>query len=457
MQFACGLPGRRSRPSRARVAGSPAVTEPTWRVPAGPGVLGLDHRAAACGKVVRGQGQAVQRRWELQVVVGNAGQPGQKRDGDRWVAAEQCTIATAAEREMVVNDTRITAVTPGGQGVGAVTVITPGGTSNSVPFYYIRPPVIQTLVPGAGLVEGGTTVTITGRYLSTVSQVAVGPTVVTVTVLSDSRLTITTPPMTAGTVPLVITTGGGVADDATYTYVSRPEGHEFPVDPCPARPTATKDGSPPKLVPCPHEFAGWRGYDPRVAEHHHAHRRTAALPVSEQVEVGRQAVGEAAQGRGSRRRGQRRATRAVGSRCGWPSTRRRTGRVRWPLRRTWPARPRNPVLMGEFMAAYQEAREMPVFTILLMLRLHAGDELNAQAGVGTWCGVRAGPSADVCAEDRLSAGDSGVGQYKQCPQQSVPQQCGRVPAAEPEFGEEASSSGRRRRARRLPARPRSAC
>lgn len=232
--------------------------------------------------------------------------------------------------------------------------------------------------------------------------------------------------------PLVITTGGGVADDATYTYVSRPEGHEFPVDPCPARPTATKDGSPPKLVPCPHGFAGWRGYDPRVAEHHHAHRRTAALPVSEQVEVGRQAVGEAAQGRGSRRRGQRRATRAVGSRCGWPSTRRRTGRVRWPLRRTWPARPRNPVLMGEFMAAYQEAREMPVFTILLMLRLHAGDELNAQAGVGTWCGVRAGPSADVCAEDRLSAGDPGVGRYKQCPQQ-----CGRVPAAEPEFGEEA--------------------
>lgn len=44
------------------------------------------------------------------------------------------------------------------------------------------------------------------------------------------------------------------------------------------------------------------------------------------------------------------------------------------------ARPRNPFLMGEFMAAYREAQEMSAFAILLMCRLdHAEDELNAQA------------------------------------------------------------------------------
>lgn len=95
VQFACGLPGRRSRPSRARVAGSPAVTEPTWRVPAGPGYsasITVPRRAArlsaarsGCRRPPPGAPTGAGRRDQ---------QPWQGRDGDRWVAAEQCAIAT---------------------------------------------------------------------------------------------------------------------------------------------------------------------------------------------------------------------------------------------------------------------------------------------------------------------------------------------------------------------------
>ncbi|MFJ2271909.1 IPT/TIG domain-containing protein [Streptomyces sp. NPDC087849] len=125
-----------------------------------------------------------------------------------------------ATNVVVVNDNEITAVSPSGQGVAAVTVTTPGGTSNPVPFYYIQPPHILTLTPASGSVTGGTTVTVTGLNLSTAAKVAFGPTAVTPTVLSDSQLTATAPPHAAGSTPVVITTCGGVADDATYTYTT---------------------------------------------------------------------------------------------------------------------------------------------------------------------------------------------------------------------------------------------
>ncbi|OEV37460.1 hypothetical protein HS99_0006175 [Kitasatospora aureofaciens] len=127
-----------------------------------------------------------------------------------------------ATHVVVVDDNEITCVTPAGQGVVNVTVTTPGGTSFPVPFYYIPPPRITALHPSAGPVAGGTTVTIEGRNLQTVTTVTFGTATLVPTVLSDSQITVTTTPAAPGTVPVVVTTVGGVADDATYTYLAPP-------------------------------------------------------------------------------------------------------------------------------------------------------------------------------------------------------------------------------------------
>lgn len=127
-----------------------------------------------------------------------------------------------ATQVVVVSDNEITAVTPAGQGVVNVTVTTPGGTSNPVPFYYILPPRVISLIPDSGTAAGGTTVTINGLNLATASEVTFGTTATTPTVLSDSQLTVTAPPHAVGAVPVVVTTIGGLADDATYTYLASP-------------------------------------------------------------------------------------------------------------------------------------------------------------------------------------------------------------------------------------------
>lgn len=142
---------------------------------------------------------------------------------------------------MVVDDNEITCVTPAGQGVVDVTVTTPGGTSFPVPFYYILPPHISDLRPTAGPVAGGTTVTIDGRNLQTATAVTLGPATLLPTALSDSQLTVTTPPAAAGTVPVVVTTIGGVADDATFTFL----------DPRPPRVSSPPPARRPEAPPSP--------------------------------------------------------------------------------------------------------------------------------------------------------------------------------------------------------------
>jgi YVTN family beta-propeller protein len=123
---------------------------------------------------------------------------------------------------VVVSDNEVTAVSPPGHGAVMVTVTTPGGTSNGVPFYYIEPPRIGALTPASGPTTGGTTVTITGKGLATARSVTFGTTAVIPTVQSDSSITVTAPPGPAGTVPVVVTAIGGIADEATYTYVNGP-------------------------------------------------------------------------------------------------------------------------------------------------------------------------------------------------------------------------------------------
>lgn len=121
-----------------------------------------------------------------------------------------------------VSPTQVTAVSPSGSGTVGVTVTTPGGTSNPVPFFYVGAPFKSSLSPVSGSSAGGNTVTITGTGLSTATSVSFGANSATPTVVSDSTITVVVPAGTAGPVGVTVTTAGGTNNGLTYTYVDAP-------------------------------------------------------------------------------------------------------------------------------------------------------------------------------------------------------------------------------------------
>jgi hypothetical protein len=122
-----------------------------------------------------------------------------------------------------VSPTQVTALSPSGTGVVAVTVTTPGGTSNPAPFFYVAPPLLTTVSPASGQFIGGNSVSLTGLNLATAIAVTFGANAGTITAADDSALTITVPTASGiGTVPLTVVTAGGTADGIAYTYVANP-------------------------------------------------------------------------------------------------------------------------------------------------------------------------------------------------------------------------------------------
>lgn len=121
-----------------------------------------------------------------------------------------------------VSPTQVTAVSPSGNGAVGVTVTTPGGTSNPLPFYYVGAPFKQSLGPTSGSTAGGETVTITGTGLATATSVAFGANTAVPTVVSDSQITVAAPAGTAGSVGVSVTTAGGTNNGLSYTYVDAP-------------------------------------------------------------------------------------------------------------------------------------------------------------------------------------------------------------------------------------------
>ncbi|MFF7158968.1 IPT/TIG domain-containing protein [Streptomyces sp. NPDC008139] len=121
-----------------------------------------------------------------------------------------------------VSPTQVTAVSPSGNGAVGVTVTTPGGTSNPIPFYYVGAPFKQSLSPTSGSTAGGGTVTINGTGLSTASGVAFGANSAVPTVVSDGQITVAAPAGAAGAVGVSVTTAGGTNNGLSYTYVAAP-------------------------------------------------------------------------------------------------------------------------------------------------------------------------------------------------------------------------------------------
>lgn len=122
-----------------------------------------------------------------------------------------------------VSPTQVTAVSPSGTGTVGLTVTTPGGTSNPVPFFYVGAPFKSSLGTPSGPLAGGNTITINGTGLSTATSVDFGGVTATPTVNSDSSLSVTVPAgAAAGPVGVSVTTAGGTNNGLSYTYVDIP-------------------------------------------------------------------------------------------------------------------------------------------------------------------------------------------------------------------------------------------
>ena len=119
--------------------------------------------------------------------------------------------------------TMVTLISPAGTGVVLVKVVTQGGESNGLSFFYIPPPVITELSPTSGPVAGGNTVTISGINLSTATSVTFGSNSATPTVLNDASISVVVPAgSSTGQVPVSVTTTGDTTSALYYGYVDAP-------------------------------------------------------------------------------------------------------------------------------------------------------------------------------------------------------------------------------------------
>ncbi|WP_331767694.1 IPT/TIG domain-containing protein [Embleya sp. NBC_00896] len=122
-----------------------------------------------------------------------------------------------------VSPTTVTAVSPSGSGTVGVTITTPGGTSNPIPFFYVGAPFKASLSATSGATAGGESVTINGTGLSTATSVSFGANSAAPTVVSDSVITVIVPAgAAAGPVGVTVTTAGGTNNGLTYTYIDAP-------------------------------------------------------------------------------------------------------------------------------------------------------------------------------------------------------------------------------------------
>ncbi|NLS01651.1 IPTL-CTERM sorting domain-containing protein, partial [Rhizobium sp. P38BS-XIX] len=137
--------------------------------------------------------------------------------------------ASAATSFTVNSASQITATAPAGTGTVDVRVATVGGTSATTAadqFTYLQAPVITSISPTSGPTAGGTVVTVTGAHLTGVTSVRFGAsTASSITVNSDSSMTVVAPVNSAGTYDITATSGGGTSTTSAadqFTYVSAP-------------------------------------------------------------------------------------------------------------------------------------------------------------------------------------------------------------------------------------------
>ncbi|MFI1965718.1 IPT/TIG domain-containing protein [Streptomyces pathocidini] len=143
--------------------------------------------------------------------------------GTGFTNATAVKFGTKSATFTVNSATQITATAPAGTGSVGVTVITPGGATTPVPYFYISQPIKSALTETSGPLTGATT-QILGANLTTATSVTFGAVgSVTPTVVNDNTLNVTAP--TAGaatTVPVTVTTAGGTTNGLSFQFVAAP-------------------------------------------------------------------------------------------------------------------------------------------------------------------------------------------------------------------------------------------
>lgn len=126
---------------------------------------------------------------------------------------------TPASSFNVTNNTTIGATVPAGLITGPISVTTPGGTTNSTPYFY-GAPVIQSFSPTHGL--PGTNVTIFGTNFIDASAVWFNGSNATFSIVNNGKIQATVP-TNATTGPIAVVAPGGTntsADSFTLDYSS---------------------------------------------------------------------------------------------------------------------------------------------------------------------------------------------------------------------------------------------
>ncbi|MFD5839802.1 IPT/TIG domain-containing protein, partial [Streptomyces collinus] len=130
---------------------------------------------------------------------------------------------TAAASFTVNSSTQITAVAPAhAAGAAAVTVTTPGGTSNPLSYIYLSAPTLASLAPVQGPTHAGTTITLTGTNLTTTTGVNFGSAPASFTVASPTQITAVAPAGLAGPVTVTAVTPAGTSNGLSYTRTDAP-------------------------------------------------------------------------------------------------------------------------------------------------------------------------------------------------------------------------------------------
>ncbi|WP_174997230.1 IPT/TIG domain-containing protein [Pandoraea iniqua] len=166
----------------------------------------------------------------LSVTVGSpAGGTQTKITGTGFTGTTSVTFnGSPATTFNIDSDTQITVTSPAGSaGTVNVVVTTPNGTSAVGPssqFTYAAPPTVLSLGPTTGSTAGGDSVTITGsNFYNGVTTVKLGGNTATITAISSTTITITTPAGSPGAATLTVDTPGGTSTTGgAFTYVAVP-------------------------------------------------------------------------------------------------------------------------------------------------------------------------------------------------------------------------------------------
>jgi alpha-tubulin suppressor-like RCC1 family protein len=132
-------------------------------------------------------------------------------------------FGTAAASGLIINSpSSVTVNSPAGSGTVDVTVTTPSGTSPGVAGdrYSYRPaPTVLKLSAKGGPAAGGTILTITGTEFTGATEVDFGAVAVsTLTVNSNTSITVTSPANVAGTTDVRVATGSGLSAVTTKDH-----------------------------------------------------------------------------------------------------------------------------------------------------------------------------------------------------------------------------------------------